>query len=43
MEHVHGAVEFQLDMNDQWSYSRLNEHLRMLFKSGETFTCLSDF
>ena len=43
-EHAHGAVEFYLDMNDQWSYARLIEHLRMSFKSGETFnSLLGDF
>ena len=26
-EHPHGAVEFYPDMNDQWSYSGLIEHL----------------
>ena len=28
-EHTHGAVEFYLNMNDQLSYSRLIEHLRI--------------
>ena len=43
-EHAHGAVEFYLDTNDQWSYSGLIEHLRTLFESGETFSSLlSDF
>ena len=43
-EHAHGAVEFYLDMNDQWSYSGLIEHLIMLFESGETFSSLlTDF
>ena len=28
-EHAHGAVEFYLNMNDQLSYSRLIEHLRI--------------
>ena len=42
--HACGAVEFYLDMNDQWSYSGLIEHLRMLFQSGETFSSsLGDF
>ena len=27
-------------MNDQWSYSKLIKHLRMLFKWGETFSSL---
>ena len=39
-EHACGAVEFYLDINDQWSYSRLIEHLRTLFESGETFSSL---
>ena len=39
-EHAHGAVEFYLNTNDQWSYSRLIEHLRMLLESGETFSSL---
>ena len=44
MEHVHGAVMFYLDMNGQWSYSGLIEHLRRSFESGETFnSLLSDF
>ena len=30
-EHAYGVVESYLDMNDQWSYSKLIEHLRMLF------------
>ena len=43
-EHACGAVEFYLDMKDQWSYSRLIEHLRMSFESGETFSyLLGDF
>ena len=43
-EHAYGAVKFYLDMNDQWTYSGLIEHLRMLFESGETFSSLlSDF
>ena len=44
IEHACGAVEFYLDMNDQWSYFRLIEHLRMSFESGERFSSLlSDF
>ena len=39
-EHAHGAVEFYLNTNDQWSHSQLIEHLRMSFESGETFSCL---
>ena len=39
-EHAHGAVELYLDMNDQWSYSGLIEHLRMVFKSGKMFSSL---
>ena len=39
-EHGHGAVEFYLDMNNQWSYSKLTEHLRTYFESGETFSSL---
>ena len=39
-EHAHGAVEFYLNMNDQWSYYRLIEHLRTSFESGETFSSL---
>ena len=39
-EHACGAAEFYLDMIDQWSYSGLIEHLRMLLKSGETFSSL---
>ena len=27
-------------MNNQWNYAGLIEHLRMLFKSGKTFSCL---
>ena len=43
-QHAHGTVKIYLDMNDQWSYSKLNEHLRMSFESGETFhSLLSDF
>ena len=43
-EHVLGAVKFYLDMNDQCSYSRFIQHLRMSFESGETFSSLlSDF
>ena len=43
-EHASGAAEFYLDTNDQWSYSRLTEHLRTSFESGETFSSLlSDF
>ena len=37
-ENACGADEFYLDTNDQWSYSKLIEHLRMLFESGETFS-----
>ena len=39
-EHAHEAVEFYLNTNDQWSYSRSIENLRMSFKSGETFSSL---
>ena len=43
-EHAHGAVKFFLNTNNQWSYSKLIEHLRMLFESAETFSfLLSDF
>ena len=43
-EHACGAVEFYFDTYDQWSYSRLNEHMRTSFESGETFnSLLSDF
>ena len=40
IEHAHGAVEFCLNTNDQWSYSVLIEHLRTSFESGETSNCL---
>ena len=44
MEHAHGAVEFYLETNDKWSYTKLIEHLRTLFVSGETFSSfLVDF
>ena len=42
----HEAVELlkdYTDTNDQWSYSRLTEHLRTSFESGETFSSLGDF
>ena len=39
-EHAHGTVEFYLDTNDKWSYSRLIEHLRTSSQSGETFSSL---
>ena len=43
-EHACRAVKFYLDTNDQWSYSRLTEHLRTSLESGETFSSLlSDF
>ena len=32
MDHAHGAVEFYLNTNVQWSYSRLIEYLRTSFK-----------
>ena len=43
-EHAHGAVEFYLNMNDQWMYSKLIKHVRMSCESAETFSSLfSDF
>ena len=39
-QHAHGAVEFYLDTNDQWSYFGLIEHLKTSFESGETFSSL---
>ena len=35
-EHAHGALKFYLNMNNEWSYSKLTEHLRTSFQSGET-------
>ena len=35
-----GAVEFYLNMNKEWSYSKLIEHLRTSFKSGKNFSSL---
>ena len=43
-EHAHGAIKFYLNTNDQWCYFKLIKHLRVSFKSGETFSSLlSDF
>ena len=39
-EHVHGAVEYYLNMNDWWSYAGLIEHLRTSFELGETYSSL---
>ena len=44
MEHTYGAVEFYLIMIEEWSNSKLMEHLRTSFESGESFrSLLSDF
>ena len=43
-EHANGAIDFYLNINDKLSSSKLIEHLRTSFESGETFnSLLSDF
>ena len=43
-EHVCGTIEFYLNTNVEWSYTKLIEHLQTSFDSGKTFSSLlTDF